>query len=215
MSTAKRLYSLMLIVVAGFVVYALYKNFVHDPGAAEFLGHKSDPKRPLNVPVWLNVMYVHVAFACAAMLSGAVNFSASLRRKSPRLHRINGYVYAASVLVVVLTSGYMAPYATGGKAAGMAFNLLNLLWPAMTIAAIVQARQKRTANHRKWMIRSYAFCFTNLSIHLLATLLTAGFGLAYAAGYTAAVYGSVVLLLAAAELVIRTGTGSRAGTKIG
>ena len=217
MSTAKRLYSLMLIAAAGFVVYALYKNFVYDPGAAQFLGHKSDLKRPLNVPVWLNVMYVHVAFACAAMLSGAVNFSGALRRKSSRFHRINGYVYTVSVMIVVLTSGYMAPYATGGKAAGMAFNLMNLIWPALTIAAVAQARKKRAASHRKWMIRSYAFCFTNLSIHLLTTLLTTGFGLGYAAGYTIGVYGTIVLLLAAAELVIRTGSGTsaRAGVKTG
>ncbi len=206
MSNAKRLYSLMLIAVAVFVAYALYKNFVHDPQAAEFLGHKSNLKRALNVSMWLNVMYVHVAFACVAMLSGAVNFPSSIRTKYSRFHRINGYVYAISVLIVVLTSGYMAPYATGGKAAGMAFNLLNLLWPAMTLAAIVQIRKKRIAKHRKWMIRSYAFCFTNLSIHLLTTLATAGFGLAYATGYTIGVYGSIVMLLAAAELVVRAGT---------
>ncbi|QTH43300.1 DUF2306 domain-containing protein [Cohnella sp. LGH] len=203
MSNAKRLYSLMLIAVAVFVAYALYKNFVHDPQAAEFLGHKSNLKRELNVSMWLNVMYVHVAFACVAMLSGAVNFPSSIRTKYSRFHRINGYVYAISVLIVVLTSGYMAPYATGGKAAGMAFNLLNLLWPAMTLAAIVQIRKKRIAKHRKWMIRSYAFCFTNLSIHLLTTLATAGFGLAYATGYTIGVYGSIVMLLAAAELINR------------
>ncbi|WP_372630558.1 DUF2306 domain-containing protein [Cohnella sp.] len=213
MSTAKRLYRLMLIVAAAFVVYALYKNFVHDPQAAEFLGHKSDLKRPLNVPVWLNVMYVHVVAACAAMLSGAVNFSSSLRRKSPRFHRLNGYAYVASVMIVVLTSGYMAPYATGGKAAGMAFNLLNIIWPAMTIAAVVQARKRRAANHRKWMIRSFAFCFTNLSIHLFTTLLTAGFGLGYAVGYTIGIYGTIVLLLAASEWVIRSGNG--AGTRTG
>jgi len=87
----------------------------------------------------------------------------------------------------------------------MAFNLLNLLWPAMTLAAIVQIRKRKIAKHRKWMIRSYVFCFTNLSIHLLTTLLTAGFGLAYATGYTIGVYASIVMLLAAAELVIRAG----------
>jgi len=92
MSNAKRLYNLMLVVVAVFVAYALYKNFVHDPQAAEFLGHKSNLKRALNVPIWLNVMYVHVAFACVAMLSGVVNFPSSIRNKYPRFHRINGYV---------------------------------------------------------------------------------------------------------------------------
>ncbi|MFC4307126.1 DUF2306 domain-containing protein [Cohnella boryungensis] len=205
MFASKRLYGLLLAAAVGLSVYALYYNFVYEPEATGFLEHKTGLERTVNVPVWLNVMYVHVGFACLALLSGAVNFSVRIQTNRVKLHRVNGYVYLVAVLAVVLTSGYMAPYATGGKAASMAFNLMNLLWPGMTIAAIVQIRKKRADRHRKWIIRSYAFCFTNVSIHLLTAALTSGLGLTYATGYTIAIYGTIVLLLALAELFIRRG----------
>jgi len=44
-----------------------------------------------------------------------------IRVQRRTFHRINGYVYLISVLIVVITSGYMAPYATGGKAVCIAF----------------------------------------------------------------------------------------------
>ncbi|MBW7456597.1 DUF2306 domain-containing protein [Paenibacillus sepulcri] len=204
MPNTKRLYRLMLIVAAGFIAYVLYVNFIADPRAESFLSHKTNLKHPINVSVWLNVLYVHVAFACAAMVSGAINFSQGIVYKHRRLHRFNGYFYLIAVFAVVITSGYMAPAATGGKAASMAFNLLNVLWPAMTVTAVVQIRRMRVDKHRKWMCRSYSFCFTNMFIHLFTFIGTKGFGLAYEKSYTVSVYGSIVLLLLLAELVIRT-----------
>ncbi|RKN77116.1 DUF2306 domain-containing protein [Paenibacillus ginsengarvi] len=203
MVKGQSLYRVMVVVTAVFIAYVLYANFIHDPEASRFLGHKTDMKRPINVPVWLNVMTVHVAFACVAMVSGAVNFSKHVIADYRKLHRINGYVYLVAVLAVVLTSGYMAPYTTGGKLNSIAFNMLNIIWPAMTITAIVQIKKKRLDRHRKWMIRSYAFCFTNLFIHLITFLFHNGLGFEYAASYTIGVYGTIVLLFLLAELVIR------------
>ncbi|MCZ4142412.1 hypothetical protein BZG17_31980, partial [Escherichia coli] len=104
-----------------------------------------------------------------------------------------GYVYVVSVLMVVLTSGYRAPYSTGGRINSIAFNVINLIWPIMTITAVVQIKKKRIVKHRNWMIRSYAFCFTNMLIHLITLLFNEGFGMAYASSYTYGVYGSLVL----------------------
>ncbi|MCP1311501.1 DUF2306 domain-containing protein [Paenibacillus tyrfis] len=186
-----------------FILYALVDNYIIDPGAEGFLSHKTGLKRELNLPVWLNVMYVHVAFACIAMAAGLLNFSNRILEKNRKFHRINGYVYFVSVLLVVLTSGYMAPYATGGKISSMGFNALNIIWLFITIMALVQIKMKRIIQHRNWMIRSYAFCFTNLFIHLITFLFHQGFGLAYATSYTIGVYGSIVLLLVIPDVIIR------------
>lgn len=203
MSKSKLLYICMLLASSVFILYVVYMNFIHDPRAVEFLSHKSDLPRQVKLPAWLNVMYVHVAFACVAMVSGAINFSGRILRKYRRLHRMNGYVYLVSVLVVVVTSGYMAPYTTGGKVNGMAFNVLNIVWPILTITALVKIRKKRIDEHRKWMVRSYAFCFTNLFIHMITFVMNQGAGLAYATSYTIGVYGSLLLLTVLAEIVIR------------
>jgi len=197
------LYSLLAAVSILFILYALAKNYWIDPGADSFLSFKTNLKRELNLPVWLNVMYVHVAFACIAMASGLVNFSARFLLLYRRLHRVNGYLYIVSVLIVVISSGYMAPYATGGKISSMGFNLLNILWPVITITALVYIKKKQMIKHRNWMIRSYAFCFTNMLIHLIAALFHQGFGFQYPESYTIGVYGSIALLLIIPEIVIR------------
>lgn len=208
-------YFLLACVSLAFILYALVKNYIVDPDAAEFLSRKTGLVRELRLPVWLNVMRVHVAFACIATASGLLNFSARLFAKSRRFHRINGYVYFVSVLLVVLTSGYMAPYATGGKISSIGFNAINMIWPFITVMALVHIKKKRILRHRNWMIRSYAFCFTNLLIHLIAALAHQGFGLVYATSYTIGVYGSLVLLLVIPEVIIRTRIGRTGDAPVG
>lgn len=200
---SKNLYLIMIAVSIGYMLYVTYVHFIHDPQATEFLSRKTELSRALNIPVWLNVMYVHLIFACMAMAAGAVNFSASLLRKRRTLHRVIGYLYIVSVFIVCLTSGYMAPYSTGGKINSIAFNLINMIWLGITIAALVQIRRKQVNKHRKWMVRSYAFCFTNMFIHAFTFVLSDLFGIAHVAGYTIGVYGTIVLNFGLAELVIR------------
>lgn len=198
------LFGLLACVTIGFIIYTLVDNYIIDPGAESFLSHKTVLRRELNLPAWLNVMRVHVAFACIAMATGLLNFSNRMFAKSRKFHRINGYLYLVSVLLVVLTSGYMAPYATGGKISSMGFNALNILWLLITVIALVQIKKKRINRHRNWMIRSYAFCFTNMLIHLITILFHDGLGLIYATSYTIGVYGSIVLLLVVPAVIIRT-----------
>lgn len=204
MKHRKTLFGLLACVSILFILYALVDNYIIDPGAVGFLSHKTGLKREPNLPVWLNVMYVHVAFACLAMAAGLLNFSNRILATNRKFHRINGYVYVVSVLLVVLTSGYMAPYATGGKISSMGFNALNMIWLLITIMALVQIKKNRIIRHRNGMIRSYAFCYTNMSIHLITALFHQGFGLVYATSYTIGVYGSIVLLLVIPDVIIRT-----------
>lgn len=181
-----RLYGGMVAIVIAFILWTILNRYVWDPDAAGFLSHKLGLKRTFNVPVWLTVLDVHIAFASIALLAGIANW---VLRHYRNAHQMVGYAYLFSVLAVVLTSGYMAPYATGGRAVSMIFNLWNLAWIAVTLTAFVYVKRKRFDQHRNWMIRSYTFCFTNLSIHLLLTLLSGGLGLEYVTAYTCSVIG--------------------------
>ncbi|MBW7473956.1 DUF2306 domain-containing protein [Paenibacillus oenotherae] len=196
-------YGVLACISIVFILYALVNNYIIDPGAEKFLSQKTGLSRQLKLPIWLNVMYIHVAFACIAMAAGLLNFSKVLFEKSRKFHRINGYIYLISVLAVVLTSGYMAPYATGGKISSMGFNALNMIWLFITVTALVQIKKKRVSRHRSWMMRSYAFCFTNMLIHLTAFLCHNGFGYEYAVSYTIGIYSSIALLLVIPEVIIR------------
>ncbi|KKI88356.1 DUF2306 domain-containing protein [Shouchella clausii] len=203
MNKQKMFFRLLVCISIVFIVYAFVYNYVIDPGAETFLSHKTGLTRELNVPVWLNVMYIHVAFACVAMAAGLLNFSKRIFAKSRKFHRLNGYLYFVSVFIVVLTSGYMAPYATGGKIVSIGFNAINIIWPLITITALVQIKKKRMTQHRNWMIRSYAFCFTNMVLHLITAMVNRGFGLDYPTSYTIGVYGAIVVLLVIPAIVIR------------
>ncbi|MFC4618916.1 DUF2306 domain-containing protein [Camelliibacillus cellulosilyticus] len=187
-----------------YIVYIASENLIFDPQAAHFLSLKTQLLHPMNVPVWLNVLHIHVIFACLAMIAGAINFTTKILRKHRVFHRINGYFYILSVAVVCGTSGYMAPYATGGRMSSMAFNLMNMIWLALTITAFVLIKRKQVNKHRKWMVRSYVFCFTNLFIHFLTVILNDGFGIQYETSYTSAVYATILLNVILAEIVIRT-----------
>lgn len=200
---AKTAFRLLITVSAAFVFWMLLNRFALDPDATDFLSHKTNLTRSINLPVWLTMLNVHVVFACLAFVAGAINFASAKFRKYRKLHRILGYVYIVAVLVVCLTSGYMAPFATGGKVVSIAFNLLNIFWIFITVSAYFQIRQGRIENHRRWMIRSYAFCFTNQMIHTLMLLFIGVLGMSYEVGYTTSVVGSIVFLFLAAEWIIR------------
>lgn len=191
------------------ILYAIVKNYIIDPEFEGFLSHKTGIKLGLTLTAWLNVMYVHIAFACIAMAVGLHNFSNRRFHKSHRLHYINGYIYVVSVFAVVLTSGYLAPHATGGRLTSIGFNVLNIIWLYVTTVAMIHIRKKRMIPHRNWMIRSYVFCYTNLMIHLVAALLHQGFGYEYVASYTIGVYASIILLLTFSELVVRMASDQR------
>ncbi|MEC1262092.1 DUF2306 domain-containing protein [Bacillus swezeyi] len=193
----------MIMLVTIYILYTLFANLIHDPHSTAFLIHKTNLRASFDLPVWLNVMYVHVIAACVAMLAGAVNFSGRLLKSCRKFHRLNGYIYVVCVMIVTLSSGYMAPNSTGGRIVSIAFNMVNMYWPFATVISVIQARRKQFHKHRKWMIRSYLFCFTNLFIHLITFVCHSGFGLIYETSYTIGVYGAIVLNVAIAECIIR------------
>ncbi|MFC5700196.1 DUF2306 domain-containing protein [Cohnella faecalis] len=203
MEKRKIAYLLLSVVCTILIVYALANNYVLDPGREHFLSSKTGLQRELNVSVWLKVMYIHVAFACLAMASGLLNFSKHTLDSHRKLHRVNGYIYLFSVLIVLLTSGYMAPYATGNQISSIGFNVLNLTWLFTTITAFVHIKRKRITLHRAWMVRSYAFCFNNMLIHLFTAILHDGFGLGYTSSYTIGIYGSIATIVTVPTLINR------------
>lgn len=163
-----------------------------------FLELKSE--QPRHEDIWQHVLLVHIIFACLAVLTGAINFMKAGKRK---FHKIAGYLYVIAVIIVDLTSGYMAPDATGGKATSVPFNLLNAYWVVITLAAVHQARKQKLDSHRRCMIRSYMFCFTNMTTHLLCAMLENSAGLAYEVSYIIAVNASIVLLIGLGEIIAR------------
>ncbi|MFC0211146.1 DUF2306 domain-containing protein [Paenibacillus chartarius] len=197
-------YKLMLAFIAAFLLYMGVLYVIVDPQASHFLQEKLVLRPSFHKPVWLTVMHVHLAAAAIAFSAGALNFSPVLLARRKKLHRLLGYTYLLAVAVTDLTSGYMAPHATGGKLSSVGFNVMNILWLAATAAAFVYIRRGNVHKHRRWMVRSFMFCFTNFFTKAIAFIGTGVFGADYVAAYTAGVWGSLALDVVIAEIIVRT-----------
>jgi uncharacterized membrane protein len=105
----------------------------------------------------------HTLAGIFALVIGPINFSARIRQRYLKLHRILGRIYVLSVFVgaatgVALAYGRPGFPGTSGQAAA---------WVVCTTAAFLTARNRHIVQHRQWMARSYAVTFTFVSSRVL------------------------------------------------
>ncbi len=121
------------------------------------LGH-----RPPNIlgntfaKPWLKV---HVAGAATALLLGPFNFVGSIRRRAPRVHRWAGRIYIVGCLVGGM-GGFVIGFGSfAGPIANTGFVSLAVCWIVANVQGWRSAMDGRFADHRAWMIRSFAMTF--------------------------------------------------------
>ncbi|MEU9509385.1 DUF2306 domain-containing protein [Micromonospora sp. NPDC048170] len=126
-----------------------------------------DPSRsriPLNegFPSHYAVLVVHILFGTIALVTLCLQVWPWLRLRYPKVHRISGrlYVFAGAIpsalLALVLIPFAAMPNGLLGSA------LACLGWIVTTALGFRTARQRRYAEHRKWMIYSFAFALQTL-----------------------------------------------------
>lgn len=122
---------------------------------------------------------LHVLCASLFCVLGALQFDPALRQRLPRLHRIAGRVVAPCGIVAALTGMWMtAAYAIPAELQGpLLYGVRMAVGIAMTLAVIVSVRAvllRRIAQHKAWMVRTYALgqgAGTQVLILLPVTLL--------------------------------------------
>lgn len=103
---------------------------------------------------WL--LLVHGLAAATALLAGPFQFSDTIRRVRPALHRVTGWAYAGSVLIA-------APFALfiglnfKGPIFAMEIPAQAGLWLATTAIALICILRRNVPAHRAWMMKSYCF----------------------------------------------------------
>jgi uncharacterized membrane protein len=138
-------------VVVAFLAFSLPPYLGLDPAQSRL---------PLNSHTsWhYPVLVGHILFGTVALVTCCMQIWPWLRRKHPALHRRTGRVY---VLFGVLPAGLLGIFA-GALAvtpgfSGRAGNItLAVVWLAVTFRGFRAARAGRYAEHRRWMIRSFA-----------------------------------------------------------
>ena len=126
------------------------------------------------------VLLFHIACGIVALLLGLFQFVPSLRSARPTLHRTIGMIYVSAVVLSGIAGFPLSfmMYAAHSPAIRPLFlptlvglASLSIAWPLTTLMALTRAKQRRFADHRAWMIRSYALTFAAPTARLLAPLL--------------------------------------------
>lgn len=191
---------LLSVVALMWIMHTLTKNFVSDPDFDKLIAAKevftADP------PLWLFMLRAHIVLAVVSLLTGPIGVIRKIRQKSIPWHRWNGRIYVVSIVLNFIPGLYVSWFVAGNLTVA-GFLVLNLLWLATTWLGYLHIRRKNIAKHRQWIIRSFFLTNANLTIHLLLPISQYAIGLSYTASYALAVWGSMLLNLSLAEVVLR------------
>ncbi|NKQ55679.1 DUF2306 domain-containing protein [Amycolatopsis sp. K13G38] len=143
----------LMVLVVLFLGYSLPHYVGLDPARARTIP-------PANVPYYYPMLVAHIFLGSLALLTACLQLWPWLRQRCPLVHRWSGRVYVVSCVlggIAVLTFSSMTYWGPNQQAAN---TMLGVLWVATTIAGWRMARKRRYAQHREWMVRSFALCFS-------------------------------------------------------
>jgi hypothetical protein len=172
--------------------------------AYTFLFGHAPPDVVAGNAFWPRLLPAHASLGATALLLGFLQFIPRLRNGYPAVHRWIGRAYATCCLLGGTAGLILAFGASTDAVTTFGFGSLALLWLGTTGVGWRFAWLDRTANHRRWMIRSFAmtFAFVTFRAELQLGVLL---GLHFEQSYRiSAVLCSVTNLLVA-ELILRRG----------
>jgi uncharacterized membrane protein len=166
------------------------------------------PQNIVSNPMAHPWLWVHAGLAATALIAGPWQFIPGLRAKRPRVHRWTGRVYIFCCLVGGVAGLLLASGSTAGPIARAGFGLLAIVWLFVNANGLRLAMTGRYAEHRQWMIRSFALTFGAVTLRIYMPL-AAVMGLDPLMAYRAIAWLAWVPNLMLAELYLRGAPGRR------
>jgi uncharacterized membrane protein len=121
------------------------------------------PKRAWLIP--------HLAGGAIAITAGLVQIWLGLTHRVGALHRALGKVYAAGVMIGILSGFYLALTIPGHLPYRVGLFMLCVAWLITTAMALYAIRTRRIEQHREWMLRSFTVTFAFVTYRLVSTWL--------------------------------------------
>ena len=150
----------------------------------------------------------HALTAAFALVLGPFQFLRGGKGPGSRWHRLSGRAYVLACLLSAPAGLMLAIGTSAGPVAALGFGLLAVGWFATTALGLARVLQGRIEAHRRWMIYSYAFAFSAVTLRLyLPAALVAG--LDYAVAFPAISFLCWVPNLLVAEGIVRRWTPRR------
>jgi uncharacterized membrane protein len=145
---------------------------------------------------------IHATLAATALLVGPFQFLPRLRARSPKVHRAIGKTYVVACLAGAPAGLILATGTDAGPIAQWGFGTLSVLWFAATGYAFWLATQGRIAEHRRWMIRSFAMTFAAVTLRLYLPIPPMFLHMSFIEGYRAISWVSWTSNLLVAEIFL-------------
>jgi uncharacterized membrane protein len=174
--TSKALWALAAFLSLGVALFS-YRLLAPNPPAVGDDVLANLMRRP-----WLPI---HAGFAATALLVGPFQFLPRLRARWPKLHRGVGKIYVAACLAAAPAGLLLAWGTDAGPIAQWGFGTLAVLWFGATGYAFWLATQRRFAEHRRWMIRSFAMTFAAVTLRLYLPIPPMFLHMSFIEGYRA------------------------------
>jgi hypothetical protein len=187
--SARIAWTVLAVLCLGIAIYSA-RYLLHPPRTPAQALHN-----PLGVP-WL---FIHVVGAITALLLGSFQFLPALRRGSRTPHRWGGRLYVFGCLVGGAAGLILACGSSAGPIASAGFGGLAVIWFVVTLLGWRAVLQARFAEHRRWMIRSWALTLAAVTLRIYLPLVMA-FGLPFLPWYRAISFLAWVPNLIVAEL---------------
>jgi uncharacterized membrane protein len=118
-------------------------------------------------------LVMHVATAATALFVAPFQFLAKIRARRAWLHRWMGRIYLTCCIIGGLSGLVLSLGASTGPITTAGFGLLSLGWLYTTVLGWRTARDRRFAEHRRWMIRSFALTFAAVTLRIYLPILQA------------------------------------------
>ncbi len=147
-------------------------------------------------------LLIHAGLAATALLVGPFQFLKGLRARWPKVHRIIGRIYVIGCLGAAPAGMVLAVGTDAGPIAQWGFGTLSVIWFVITANALRLAMAGRIAEHRRWMIRSFALTFAAVTLRLYLPIPPMFLHMSFIEGYRAISWISWTSNLAVAELFL-------------
>ncbi|WP_410669912.1 DUF2306 domain-containing protein [Amycolatopsis sp. cmx-4-68] len=154
----------LALVVAAFLAYSVPPYLTFDPA-------QSRVPAPPGFAAHYGFLVAHILFGTIAIVGVILQIWPWLRRTHPVAHRRIGRVYVfAGALPAAVMAGVIGSVSPFGPVIAAIDVVAAALWLGFTIAGWRAIRQRRYADHRKWMIRSFAMTMHTLMTRALSPL---------------------------------------------
>lgn len=163
---------LWLIVFGYFFVLMLIITLKYIPFSTTIAFLQIKQTEVTETPYYLTFFYIHVYSAIFALVAGFTQFNKYILNQFTMIHRIIGRLYVYVVLFLAAPSGlFIGYYANGGLISKIAFILLSVLWFFYTLQGVFRIKSKKTVAHKSYMYRSFALCFSAVTLRIWKVIL--------------------------------------------